>query len=87
MLVVPAGTKSLYASKKPWNRFQTILELGDANADGEISIADVLDVISYILGQPTSENFNEKTADANDDGQITIADAAAIVNVILSQGK
>ena len=87
VLVVPAGTKSLYASKKPWNRFQTILELGDANADGEISIADVLDIISYILGQPTSEGFNEKTADANDDGQVTIADVVAIVNVILSQGK
>lgn len=87
VLVVPAGTKSLYASKKPWNRFQTILELGDANADGEISIADVLDMISYILGQPTSENFNEKTADANDDGQVTIADVVAIVNVILSQGS
>ena len=87
VLVVPAGTKSLYASKKPWNRFQTILELGDANADGEISIADVLDMICYILGQPTSENFSEKAADANDDGQITIADVAAIVNVILSQGS
>ena len=87
VLVVPAGTKSLYSGKKPWRGFPKIIELGDANADGEIGIADVLDVISYILGQPTSENFNEKTADANDDGQVTIADVVTIVNVILSQGS
>ncbi|MBQ9667843.1 MAG: leucine-rich repeat protein [Prevotella sp.] len=85
VLIVPRGTKSLYANKRPWSYFSAIIELGDANADGVTDIADALDVVNYLLGLPTSETFRADLADANDDGQVTIADVTAIVAAIAGQ--
>ena len=86
VLYVPCGTKALYESTSPWNSIPTIIELGDANADGELTIADALDVVNHLLGQPTSEGFRLDLADANDDGQVTIADVTTVLNIILTSG-
>lgn len=57
---------------------------GDANGDGEVSIADAVAVVNYILtnGNPTM-NFVQSAADVDGVEGITIADALAIVNIIL----
>ena len=57
---------------------------GDANGDGEVSIADAVAVVNYILtnGNPTV-NFVQSAADVDGVEGITIADALAIVNIIL----
>lgn len=57
--------------------------VGDANGDGEVSMADVMFVVNYILGTP-AETFNFKNADANLDGEIGMPDVMYIVNYILN---
>ena len=57
--------------------------LGDANGDGKVNADDILEVISYIMGNPTpSEKFNKELADANSDGAIDAADIVVITNII-----
>ena len=55
---------------------------GDANNDGTVNAADIVEVVSYIMGAP-SGGFNETAADANGDGTVNAADIVAIVNIIM----
>lgn len=59
-------------------------ELGDSNGDGHVSISDVINTTSYILGNWT-EKFIFDAADINRDGNITVADVAGTVEIILNQ--
>lgn len=54
---------------------------GDANGDGQVTIADAVAVTNQIHGN-TPANFNATAADINNDGQITIADVVGIINII-----
>ena len=56
---------------------------GDANGDSAIDAADVVSIVNYILGKPSS-SFNEKNADINGDGQILVDDAVGTVNKIMN---
>lgn len=58
---------------------------GDANGDGKVSIADVIAIISHILGEPPSD-FNKTAADINSDGEVTVADAIQLFSIII-QGQ
>ena len=62
---------------------RTILP-GDANLDGEVTIADVTAVVNRILGK-NADTFSEENADVNGDGTITVADVTAVVNIILEK--
>ncbi len=57
---------------------------GDSNGDGAVDAADVVSIVNYILGKPSS-SFNEKNADANGDGQILVDDAVGTVNIIMNE--
>jgi arabinan endo-1,5-alpha-L-arabinosidase len=57
--------------------------LGDVNEDGQVSVADVMDVVQYILGV-TPSTFNVRAADINGDSQISVVDVTALVALILS---
>ena len=57
-----------------------VIVTGDANGDGQVTLADAVAVVNYILGNP-SVNFNIAAADMNGDGNITITDAVSIVNM------
>ena len=60
---------------------------GDANGDGQVTIADAEAIVNYILGNPSAD-FNPEAANVNGDvdGEgkpvITIADAVAVLNLI-----
>jgi autotransporter-associated beta strand protein len=58
--------------------------IGDANRDGEVTMADANAVVNCFLGGDT-ENISLPHADVNGDGNITMADANAIVNIFLGQ--
>ena len=64
--------------------FENIVEVrkGDANDDGTVNAADIVEVVNYIMGHPT-EKFKEANADANGDGTVNAADIVAIVNMIM----
>ena len=56
---------------------------GDVNGDGEVKIADVSALISYLLsGDDTGINL--KGADCDQNGEIKIADVSLLINYLLS---
>ena len=57
---------------------------GDANGDGNVTIADAVAVVNYILGNH-SDIFVFDAANVDGDSEITISDAFAIVNIILNR--
>lgn len=80
-------TKTDGTQMKPQN-VQGVLSLldvqaGDANGDGEINVADIVEVVNYILGRP-SDIFMWDAADLNGDGEVNVTDIVAIVNIILT---
>ncbi|MBR0433857.1 MAG: M60 family metallopeptidase [Bacteroidaceae bacterium] len=60
----------------------TLVGLGDVNADGSVTIADVTALVNIILG---SSMDTVGVADVNGDGAVTIADVTALVNIILGK--
>ena len=58
--------------------------LGDANKDGEVTIADVTAVVNHLIGMP-QEPFSDKNADVNGDNDITTTDVTDIIIIILNK--
>lgn len=58
---------------------------GDCNGDGSIDVADITEIIKYIVHR-ASENFNEAAADMDEDGVIDVADITLVVKAILEAG-
>ena len=54
--------------------------VGDVNGDGEVNIADINTIISFIL----SSNL-EMAGDVNRDGEVNIADINFVINIILGR--
>ena len=62
--------------------YEDPITAGDANGDGTVNAADIVEVVNYIMGSP-SAGFNEKAADVNGDGVVNAADIVSIVNIIM----
>lgn len=60
------------------------ITLGDANGDGNLSVADLSMLAASILGN-VPEGFNAAAADINQDGTITVADLTMLATCILNQ--
>ncbi|MDO5447651.1 MAG: dockerin type I domain-containing protein [Prevotellaceae bacterium] len=56
--------------------------VGDANTDGEVDVADITAIASYILGG-NPQPFNRRAADADGDNDITVADITAVAKIIM----
>ena len=56
--------------------------LGDANGDGVVNVADIVEINNYILGKPSSR-FNSINADTNLDSYVTDDDILYIQDIIL----
>ena len=54
--------------------------LGDINADGEVNILDVINIVNIILGELSVQD----SADLNQDGLINILDIIQLINIILN---
>ena len=62
---------------------EPLVNPGDVNGDGQLSIADVTMLIDYLLGsEPAS--FNVVNADVNNDSGITIADVTMLIDMLLN---
>ena len=85
MLVAFTANAQITKWMKPSKVLSTILK-GDANGDGEITVADVMLTVNYALVKQ-GESFNAANADTNGDGEITIAEVMGIVNTILGGTK
>ncbi|MBO4800791.1 MAG: Ig-like domain-containing protein [Bacteroidaceae bacterium] len=60
------------------------MTMGDVNGDGNISVADAIAIINYVLGR-TPVSFISRAADVNGDNSISLADAVAVVDIILGR--
>lgn len=56
---------------------------GDANADGYITVTDIVAIANHILGN-TPEGFNELYADADNSSDITVTDIVYVAQYILN---
>jgi hypothetical protein len=61
-------------------------EHGDANANGEVTIADVVYLINYIF-RNGSEPVPMETGDVNGDNESNISDAVYLVNYLFKNGN
>ena len=59
---------------------------GDANGDGTVDATDLVDIVNYMMGKPTSTGkFMFDAADVNGDNTVNAADIVIIVNTIMSK--
>ena len=56
---------------------------GDANHDGLVNVTDIVEIVNYILGRPSSR-FHFDSSDVNDDGNVNVTDIVLVVSIILS---
>lgn len=61
----------------------TISIKGDANVDGVVNVADIVETVNYIKGNP-SDKFNKAFADVNDDGTVNDEDIKTIGKIIFA---
>lgn len=57
---------------------------GDVNGDEKIDVADIVEILNYIKGNP-SDNFNETEADVNNDGSIGYEDVDILKKKIMNE--
>lgn len=88
-----SGTYTVYyevtmANYTPVIGYETviIILLGDANNDGIINAADIVEMINAYKGQQ-SDCFNLKNADIDGNGQITDKDINEVVKIIMSNSS
>jgi TusA-related sulfurtransferase len=56
---------------------------GDANGDSRVNVTDIVEIVNYIMGNP-SERFVFPAADVNDDGDVNVTDIVGVINIIMS---
>ena len=61
------------------------ITLGDVNGDGEVNVADIVEIVNYIMEKP-SAIFRQAAADVNGDNEVNVADIVQVVNMILAAG-
>ena len=83
-ILTSTDEEELYALDAMSNVNVTNIIMGDVNADGMVTVTDVVETARYILYQ-NPEPFVFEAADMNGDSKITITDAVKIANLILDQ--
>jgi len=84
-LHVPTGSLQDYQQADWWYDFSSIIGImsHDINGDGVVSVADMTELIDYLLGQDGSEHFMDVNADINNDGRVDISDISDLIDMIL----
>lgn len=59
---------------------------GDANGDTKVNVSDIVEMVNYILGKPSSK-FQFEPSDVNGDGQVNVTDIVNVVTLIMSSGS
>lgn len=83
-ILTSTDEEELYAIDALSNVMVTNIIKGDANADGSVTVTDVVWAAKYILFQ-NPEPFIFEAADMNEDSKITITDVVKIAHLILDQ--
>lgn len=57
---------------------------GDVNGDGDVNASDIVELVCFLNGEPTSA-YHPAAADVNGDGDVNGEDVDSIVNIIMQQ--
>ena len=85
-LIIPAGTRQAYIDAG-WTTDifpGGIIEMGDANGDGTISVADIGLMIDHVLGNAPA-GLDPAIADVNDDGEVNVDDLETVIKAMLEK--
>jgi len=89
-LITPSDeSKEFYRAADQWMYF--FIEsgdnylLGDVNDDGSVNIADVTNLIDYLLS--SSIEINWRNSDTNCDGNVDISDVTKLIDMLLTSSK
>ena len=91
LLPVPEGSNMLKVRFAAWdadlnspgaisNAIVSDFNIGDVNADGQVNVSDVTQLISVILGEIS---LSKQFTDINGDGNVNVSDVTALINRIL----
>lgn len=89
-LHVPQNSIEKYKASAPWKNFKDIVEIenevidGDVTGDGRVDVADIVELVNYIMGN-LSDISDAKITDVNGDGMVNAADVVQIVNIIMGK--
>lgn len=59
---------------------------GDANGDTMVNVSDIVEIVNYILGRPSTK-FNAIAADVSEDGVVNVTDIVRVVSIIMTAGN
>ena len=82
VLILVNGVTAQETGTKGFTASETTRLAGDVNGDGQVGIADVSEIIDFILGT-ASDDFVVANADVDGDDRITIADVSSLIDIIL----
>ena len=57
---------------------------GDVNADGNVDVLDVVQVVNFIVGSGAPDDDQACAADMNEDGNVDVLDVVQMVNMIIN---
>ena len=86
---VPAGTYDLTLNKETMKliieKATPAIQLGDVNKDGQVTIADVTELIDHLLSGDFAEtdHFSPYAANVNEDTDISISDVTSLIDILL----
>lgn len=79
-LRVPAQALASYRMTDYWNRFPSIIALGDITGDDCADVSDVVNLIDQLL---TGTITDSRIADLTNDGEVSIDDVIALIDLLL----
>lgn len=82
-VAVAKGFKAIRQETVESNLIVKSYTTGDANGDSRVNVTDIVEIVNYIMGNP-SERFVFPAADVNDDGDVNVTDIVGIINIIMS---
>ena len=59
---------------------------GDANQDGNVNVADIVQIVAYILDDSDPADAEIVFEDINEDGTVNVVDIVTLVSIILGEG-
>ncbi len=81
-LNIPSGSiTKIYLNNTLIDTYTNVI-IGDFNENGEITIADVSKLYTYLSNPYTIQNYSLKSGDYNKSGKITIADVSGLYTYI-----
>ena len=72
-VAVAKGFKAIRQETVESNLIVKSYTTGDANGDSRVNVTDIVEIVNYIMGNP-SERFVFPAADVNDDGDVNVTD-------------